>query len=144
MPSDKHNLRMARGRDLISSLINVRDVPFPQPQQLQCLQLHHGATFVSLCAPILSSQLHKATICGRQSMASVQDIKMAEALLMLSLSYYVMKWVQHCWNWGVMAFRYQDMGHAFHEHILCIFHSGWINCRDAFHGVLCLYCCVRS
>ena len=48
---------MARARDLISSLINValsRDVPFHQPQQLQCL--HHGATFVPLCASILSSQ----------------------------------------------------------------------------------------
>ena len=49
MPSDKHNSRMARARDLISSLINVassRDVPFHQPQLLQCL--HQGATFVPL------------------------------------------------------------------------------------------------
>ena len=44
MPSEKHNSRMARARDLISSLINVassRDVSFHQLQQLQCL--HHGA-----------------------------------------------------------------------------------------------------
>jgi len=63
MPSDKYNSRTARARDLISSLINItssRDVPFHQPQQLQCL--YHGATFVPLCAFILSSQLHKVTI----------------------------------------------------------------------------------
>jgi len=49
MPSDKHNLRTAGARDLISSLINVassRDVPFDQLQLLQCL--HKGATFVPL------------------------------------------------------------------------------------------------
>ena len=52
MPLDKHNSRMAEAEHLISSLINVassRDVPFRQPQQPQCL--HHGATFVPLCAP---------------------------------------------------------------------------------------------
>jgi len=57
MPSDKHNSRTARITDFISSLINVassRDMPFRQPQQLQCL--HNGATFVPLCAPILSLQ----------------------------------------------------------------------------------------
>ena len=39
MPSDKHNSRTARARDLISSLINIassRDVPFHQLQLLQC------------------------------------------------------------------------------------------------------------
>ena len=54
MPSDKHNLRTAGARDLISSLINVTssgDVPFHQPQLLQCL--HQGATFVPLWCPIL-------------------------------------------------------------------------------------------
>jgi len=60
MPSDKHNFRMARATDLISSVINFTsspDVPFHQLlQQLQCL--HHGATtFVPLCAAIISSQL---------------------------------------------------------------------------------------
>jgi len=67
MPSDKHNSRTARARDLISSLINVasfRDVSFHQLQPLQCL--HHCATFEPHCAtfeplfaPILSSQPHK-------------------------------------------------------------------------------------
>jgi len=59
MPSDKHTLRTAGARDLISSLINValsRDVSFYQLQQLQCL--HRGATFEPLCVPILSTQLH--------------------------------------------------------------------------------------
>ena len=52
MPSDKHNLRTARARDFISSLINAassRDVPFHQPQPLKCL--HHGATIELLCVP---------------------------------------------------------------------------------------------
>ena len=93
MSSDQHNLRMARVRDLISSLINVtlsRDVPFYQPQQLQCL--HHGDTFVPLCVPILSSKLCKVMICGRHVMASALDMKIVEALL----AYYVMKRVLHC------------------------------------------------
>ena len=31
------------------------------------------------------------------------------------------------------------MGRTFHEYILRIFHNGWMDCRDAFHAVLCLY-----
>ena len=134
MPSDKHNSRMARARDLISSLINVassRDVPFHQLQQPQCL--HHGATFEPLFAPILSSQPCKVTICGRRVMASVRDIKIVKALLMLCLAYYVMKWVGHCWNWGVMAFTYRDMGHTFHERI---FRNGWMDGLQR-----CFSCC---
>jgi len=49
MPLDKHNSRTAKARDLISLLIYVvlsGDMPFHQPQLLQCL--HHGATFVPL------------------------------------------------------------------------------------------------
>ena len=49
-----------------------------------------------------------------------------------------MRRVRHCWNWGIMAFTYRDMGHAFHEHFLCIFRYGWMDCRDAFHAVFCL------
>ena len=143
MHLDKHNLRTAGARNLISSLISVassRDVPFPQLQQLQCL--HHGATFVPLWSPILSSQPCKVMIWGRHIMASsVQDIKIAEALIILCLAYCAMKQVRHCWNWGVMAFTYWDMGHTFHKHILRIFRSGWMDCRDAFYAVLCLYCC---
>jgi len=74
-------------RDLISSLINIassRDVPFHQPQPLQCL--HHGATFVPHRSLILSSQPHKVTICCRHAMASVRDIKVTDALLMLCLT----------------------------------------------------------
>jgi len=98
--------------------------------------------------PYFSSQPRKVTICGRHViahvLASVRDIKIAEAPLVLCLAYYVMKQVQHCWNWGVMAFTYRDMGHVFHEYILCIFCNGWMDCRDAFHAVLCLYCCIRQ
>ena len=94
MPSDKHNSRTARARDLNSLLINVassRDVPFHQLQQLQCL--HHGATFVHLLSPIFYSQPCKVMICV---MALVRDIQIAEALLTLCLAYSVMKRVQHC------------------------------------------------
>jgi len=90
MPSDKHNSRTAWAKDLISSLINVAlswDVPFYQPQELQCL--YHGATFEPLWSPILSSQPRKVMICGRHVMASVRDIKIAEALLIRCLAYYV-------------------------------------------------------
>jgi len=58
--------------------------------------------------------------------------------------YYVMKQVHHCRNWDAMAFVYRDMGQAFHEHILHIFRNGWMDCRDAFHAALCLYCCVTD
>ena len=37
-----------------------------------------------------------------------------------------------------MAFRYQDMGRAFHEHILRIFRNGWMDCIDTF--ILILLC----
>jgi len=146
MPSDKHNSRTARARDLISSLINVassRDVPFHQLQQLHCL--HHGGTFVPLWSPILSSQPRKVTICSRHVMASVRDIQIAEALLTLCLAYYVMKRVWHCWNQGIMAFTYVlRFGRVFHEYILRIFRNGWMDCRDTFYAVLCLYCCVTD
>ena len=115
MPSDKHSSRTAKTRDLNSSLINVassRDVPFHQPQELQCL--HHGATFVPLWSPILSSQPRKVMICGRHVMASVRDIKIDEVLLILCFAYYVMKRVRQCWNWGVMAFTHR----VFHEYFI--------------------------
>jgi len=28
--------------------------------------------------------------------------------------------------------------------ILRTFHNGWIDCRDAFHAVLWLYCCITD
>ena len=43
-----------------------------------------------------------------------------------------------------MAFMYRDMGHAFHKYILCILRNSWMDCRDAFHAALCLYCCVTD
>ena len=95
--------------------------------------------------PFFSSQPHKVTIHGRQEMASVQNIKLDEALLVLCLAYYVMKRVHHCRNWDAMAFTYRDtMGRTFHKYILHIFRNGWMDCRDAFHAVLCLYCCVAD
>ena len=114
MPSDKHNSRKARARDLdfftrardlISSLINVAsswDVPFHQPQELQCL--YHGATFVPLWSPIFSSQPCKVMIWGRHVLASIPDMKIAEALLILCLAYAILFpcYCEHHKLWFVM------------------------------------------
>ena len=43
-----------------------------------------------------------------------------------------------------MAFSYRDIERAFHEHTLHIFCIGWMDCRDAFRAVHCLYCCVTD
>jgi len=90
------------------------------------------------------SQLRKVTVCSRHVIASVWDIKITEALLTLCFAYYAMKWVWHCWKWGIMSFTYRDMGCAFHDHILCVFRTGWMDCVDNFHAVLCSYCCVTD
>ena len=113
-----------------------------------CLFTNHSCysacIIVPLWSPILSSQPHKVTIWGTHVMASVWDIKITEALLILCLAYYVMKRVRHCWNLGIMAFTYRDLGCTFHECILHIFCNGWMDRRDAFHAILCLYCCVTD
>ena len=88
--------------------------------------------------PFFSSQPRKVMIFSRHEMASVWDIKIDEALLVLCLAYYVMKQVRHCRNWDAMAFTYRDMGRTFHEYILHIFCNGWMDCRDSFHAVLYL------
>ena len=45
-----------------------------------------------------------------------------------------------------MAFTYRDMGCTFHEYnnYSPYFGKGWMDCRDVFHAVLCLYCCVTD
>ena len=43
-----------------------------------------------------------------------------------------------------MAFTYQDMGRAFHNYILRILRNGWMDYRDTFYAVLCLYSCVTD
>ena len=76
---------------------------------LRCVFLPTAAAIVLawwcyLCTPLiplLSSQLHKVIFCGRHVMASVWDIKIIEALLILCIAYYVMKQIQHCCNLGV-------------------------------------------
>ena len=135
MPSNKHNLRMARATDLTSLLINIAsswDMPFHQLQQLQCL--HHGATLAPICASHPQLVYIEVTIYSRCVMISVRDIKtelIAAALLTL---FFVIKWVRHSWNWDAMAFTYRDMGHVFHKWIFCTFHNGWMDCRDGLHA----------
>jgi len=113
MPSDKHNSRMARAKDLISSLINIIsswDVPFHQLQQLQCL--HHGDTFESLCAPIFSSQPY----IGENLWLAHNGFSVRHKYHWnTSNSYNVMKSVRNCWNRGVMAFTHRDMGCTLHK-----------------------------
>ena len=53
MPLDKRNLITAKATGLIFALFDVasfQDVPFSQPQQLQCL--HHVSTEAYLCSRI--------------------------------------------------------------------------------------------
>ena len=112
---------------------------------LKCL--HQGATvpLYPFDLPFFSSQPCKVMICSRHIMTLVRDINIAEALIMLCLlTYCVMKRDRYCRNRGIMVFTYRDMGCAFHEYILRIFCNGWMDCRVAFHAVLCLYCCVMD
>ena len=149
MPSDKHNSRTAWARDLISSLINVassRDVPFHQPQLLQCL--YQGATFD---LPYISSQprsywgddlrytrngfstRHKDCWGASCAMPCLLCYETSSPLLKLRCTEIEALWLQD-----------RDMGARFHEYILRIFRNGWMDCRDTFHAVLCLHCYVMS
>ena len=145
MPSDKHNLRMARDRDLISSLINVtssQDVPFHQPQLLQCL--HHGVTFVPLWSLILrsASAIFMSRIEAITCLLQIVTLHSCEEKYMPSLlCYQTSSTLLKLWHYGFHVSRY---GHVFHKYILRIFRNGWMDCRDAFHAVLCLYCCVTD
>jgi len=86
-------------------------------QSFQPLQKMRRMVTPLLCTPSIShSFLHN---CVRWRFAvdtEWLDIKIDEALLVLCLVYYVMKRVWHYRNWDVMAFKYQDMGHAFHKY----------------------------
>ena len=75
MHSDKYNSVMAIARGLISSLFNValsRDVPFHQPQQLQCL--HNGSIKAHLCSPLYSISLSLYHIGRMHVMTLVPDL----------------------------------------------------------------------
>jgi len=131
MSSDKHNSRTAGARDLISSLINVassRDVPFHQPQLLQCL--HQGATFVPLLIShtFLHNHVRWRFAVATHEMATVWDIKIDEALLMLCLAYYVMKRVRHCRNETLWLSRIKIRGARFTSifSIFSVLMAGWI------------------
>ena len=138
MPSDKHNSRMARARDLVSSLINVAsswDVPFYQQQLLQCLQLHQGVTFVLLCAPILSSQPCKVTICGTHVMASVRSQRHFSCYALLTMLWNEFDSVEIEALYGFHVSRYG-------AHVSYSVMAGWI--AEMLHAVLCLYCYVTD
>ena len=110
-----------------------RDVLCHQPQQLQCL--HHGATFVCLCALILSSQPREVTIYGRHIMASVQDIIIdlrgtshtIPCLLCCETSSTLLKWRHYPYN-GFHVLRYGMHISRVTVHAFSIFFAmaGWI------------------
>ena len=58
-------------------------------------------------------------------MASVRDIKITEALLILYIAYYVFDIAEIEVLWST----YRDMGHTFREYIFRIFGNGWMDCR---------------
>jgi len=87
-----------------------------------------------LCTPLtdlpyFSSQPRKMTICSRHIMASLRDIKIAEEFL--KCAPHILICESH--NASISA-----ISNLFYEYILRIFRSGWMDCRDAFHAVLCL------
>ena len=137
MPLDKHNSRTAGARDLISSLTNVAsswDVPFDQPQLLQCL--HQGATFVSIFmsrTEAISCLLQIFTLHSwEEKNGRSKGYRWDTSCAMPCLLCYV--WVRI----AEIEIAYRDMGRSFYEYILRIFRNGWIDCRDIFHAVLCL------
>ena len=95
MPSNKHNSRTAGDRDLIFSLIKVTLViqrcAFSPTAAAVLASVSYLCTPLkkNLCTPLIShsflhAQPRKVTICGRHGMASVRDIKIDEALLVLA------------------------------------------------------------
>jgi len=61
-----------------------------------------------------------------------EDLEAKRSVMM----YAVLRQYTHFYinNWGV----------HFHDRAICIFRNGWIDCRDAFHVVLCLKHCVMG
>ena len=76
------------------------------------------------------------------AMASVQDIlkdrsgtsRAMPSLLCYEMSLKLRRYGFHVSRYGACVLRY----------ILRIFRNGWMDCRDAFHAVLCLYFCVMD
>jgi len=75
MPSDKHNSRTSRARDLISLLINVTSSQDPICAFSPTVAATVLASWCYLCTPILSSQLHKVTIYSRHVIARHKDCR---------------------------------------------------------------------
>ena len=110
MPSDKHNLRTDGARDTNQRRFVPRCAFINRSCYSACIRV---LPLYPFDIPFFPSQLRMVTICGRHKMASVWDIKINEALLVLCLAYYVMKQGWDCWNWYIMAFTYRDIGRVF-------------------------------
>jgi len=152
MRSDKRNSLMAIATGLISSLFNVTssgDVPFCQPQQLQ--RLHHGSTKAHLCPPFLSPLPLRWRFVVRELWLQCEtwvSAVLAEVLLTLFFAGIVTQSVQRAGNETKHSihlaeqhthFYIHKWGMHFNDWACSNFCIGWIDCRDAFHAVLCLY-----
>ena len=141
MPSDMHNSRTARAIELTSLLPEM------------CVFTSHSsytvhASWCYPCTPFVSPfYFYSHIYIGedlRQTriMVTVQDIKIAEALLVVFHTYNVMKRVRHCWN---RAFTYQDMECMFHQWSSLLLFNGWMDCTDTLSfALLCLCYCVTD
>ena len=91
--------------------------------------------------PYFSSQPRKVTICGRHVMASVRDIKIDESTsraMPCLLCYETSSSLPKLRRYG-----FHVSGYGAHVSRR-IFRNSWMDCRDTFHAVLCLYCCVTN
>ena len=148
-PSDKRNLITAIATGctaLISSLLfniaSSQDVPFCQPQQLQCS--HHGSTKTYLCSPLYCihfSLSAKVMICSTRVMASVVSVVQAGVLLALFFAWTVNQTFEELeTKRSVMIYRHthfytNSLGRALWRSCIPYFYNGWFDCRDAFHVV---------
>ena len=80
------------------------------------------------------------------SIVSVMPGWIAEMLIMLLSAYIGQKIAEYEAYW-LMGFPIINLWGARFTRVRCILHIfcyGWMDCRDTFHAVLCLYCCVTN
>ena len=139
MPSDKHNSITAKAMGLIFILFNVNsfgDMPFRQPKQLQ--HLHH-AWFLPKLTFVLHSFLHSCVGNDSRYGFGVQDLNKHGHFLHYSLLVFEELEVKQS-----IVIHHDQLTHPllfgvrFNDQTFHIFFNGWINCRNAFHAVLCL------
>ena len=97
---------------LLQDVVSSQDMPFCQPQQLQCL--HHGSTKAYLCSPLYSITFFttaQETICSTSVMTSMQELVttlLAELLLTLFFLRYATQRVQDSWQQSVILHTFSS------------------------------------